>query len=95
MNYMDEYLNNKINIYASIEHDYLEYRVYLGHEMIGKFNTLNEAWAFADVYIERLLRFRKTQESKEKVKRKMFLETKTVLSLNKTLLKEVKDNDTI
>lgn len=25
MNYMDEYLNNKINIYASIEHDYLEY----------------------------------------------------------------------
>lgn len=66
MNYMDEYLNNKINIYASIEHDYLEYRVYLGHEMMGKFNTLNEAWAFADVYIERLLRFRKTQESKEK-----------------------------
>lgn len=66
MNYMDEYLNNKINIYASIEHDYLEYRVYLGHEMIGEFNTLNEAWAFADVYIERLLRFRKTQESKEK-----------------------------
>lgn len=66
MNYMDEYLNNKINIYASIEHDYLEYRVYLGHEMIGKFNTLNEAWAFADVYIERLLRFRKTQKSKEK-----------------------------
>lgn len=66
MNYMDEYLNNKINIYASIEHDYLEYRVYLGHEMIGKFNTLNEAWVFADVYIERLLRFRKTQESKAK-----------------------------
>lgn len=64
MNYMDEYLNNKINIYASIEHDYLEYRVYLGHEMTGKFNTLNEAWVFADVYIERLLRFRKTQESK-------------------------------
>ena len=63
---MDEYLNNKINIYASIEHDYLEYRVYLGHEMIGKFNTLNEACALADVYIERLLRFRKTQESKEK-----------------------------
>lgn len=34
--------------------------------MIGKFNTLNEAWAFADVYIERLLRFRETQKSKEK-----------------------------
>lgn len=34
--------------------------------MIGRFNTLNEVWAFADVYIERFLRFRKTQESKEK-----------------------------
>lgn len=66
MNYWDEQIDNKINIYASIEHDYLEYRVYLGKEMIGKFNTLNEAWAFADVYIERLLRFRKTQEIKEK-----------------------------
>lgn len=66
MNYWDERIDNKINIYTSIEHDYLEYRVYLGHEMIGRFNTLNEAWAFADVHIERLLRFRKTQESKEK-----------------------------
>lgn len=66
MNYWNECVNNKINIYASIEHDYLEYRVYLGHEMIGRFNTLNEVWAFADVYIERLLRFRKTQESKGK-----------------------------
>lgn len=66
MNYWDEEINDKINIYASIEHDYLEYRVYLGKEMIGRFNTLNEAWVFADVYIERLLRFRKTQEIKEK-----------------------------
>lgn len=66
MNYWDEQIDNKINIYASIEHDYLEYRVYLGKEMIGRFNTLNEAWVFADVYIERLLRFRKTQEIKEK-----------------------------